>query len=147
MSSSIIAGLRDFMLLCPALGKNKINIDYLPEDTKKAGVEYSIDASPCEEIMKRYIGGAAECQFQFMISSVKPYSADTLQQMENSGLFEAVSKWLDKQTNSLSLPDMPSGLTATSIKAVTFGYLAAAYEGFAKYVIQCVLYYDKEGDR
>ena len=42
MSTTIIEALFEYFAACPLITDNRLNIDYLPEDTSQAGVEYSI---------------------------------------------------------------------------------------------------------
>lgn len=46
MADTIIQALRDYFLDCPLMTDNVVNVDYLPEDTKKNGIEFSIDTTP-----------------------------------------------------------------------------------------------------
>lgn len=145
--TSIIEGIRSFLMTCPALKDGKINIDYLPENEQKSGVEYSVDSLPGEETIKPYIDGAALCQHQFTIRSVTAYGADVMQQLTNSSLFEDLAAWLREQSRKRNLPELPAGLTARSINAQSSGYLAAVSASSAKYQIQCQLVYYRKGGR
>jgi len=140
---SIIQGLREFLLTCPYLGRSKINIDYLPEDAR-GGVEYSIDTTPATQIVKQYTDGSSIRQHLFVIRSVKAYGADTLQNISNSGAYEKISDWLEGQTRSRNLPDLPEGKTAQRIEAQSTSYLAAMGPDVGKYQIQCRLLYLQE---
>ena len=57
MADTIIQALRDYFLDCPLMTDNVVNVDYLPEDTKKNGIEFSIDVTPAEEVIQPYIDG------------------------------------------------------------------------------------------
>ena len=144
---TIIEGLRDYLSLCPLLADSKINVDYLPEGTKRSGVEYSIDSEPAEEIIQRYVSGSALCQYVFAIRSVNDYSPDVLQQLTNSGLFEQLSAWFRAQTKNKMMPEMPKGMTAYAVEAQSTAYLAAEFADAAKYQIQCRIVYFRKGER
>lgn len=146
MASTIIESLRDYMLDCPLMFNGRLNVDFLPENTQKSGVEYSIDTTPAEEVLKLYMRGAALCQYVFTIRSVEDYESGHLQNMSNSGFFEKLSSWLTKQTKAKNLPDLPDGLEPREIKAQSTGYLFTVSADSGKYQIQCRLLYFRRGD-
>ena len=126
---------------------NRLNIDYLPEDTKEAGVEYAIATSPTDEVVKRYHGGGALCRYPFIISSVNDYGPDAAQNICNTGFTEQLSVWLRKQSRLRNLPNLPADLTPRSIRAIGSGYLYQPDINAGKYQIQCELEYYRKGDR
>lgn len=144
MAQTIIAALQDFFYNCPLMDGKKINVDYLPESHKRSGIQYSIDTTPATEIIKRHINGATTRQYLFVLRSVNPYSSDTLQAIANCGFYEALSDWLDAQTNAGTLPVLPRGKTAQTIEAQTTGYLFTTSADSGKYQIQCRLTYHQE---
>ena len=87
MADTIIHSLWDYFLTCPLMGDKKINIDFLPEKS----LEYSIDTTPATEIVKRYVDGSSVRQYLFVIRSVQDYGSDVLQNIANSGFFEAIA--------------------------------------------------------
>lgn len=147
MADTIIQALRDYFLDCPLMTDNRLNIDYLPEDTKKNGVEFSIDVSPAEEVIQSYMDGGAKCQCVFTVRSVNNYGSGVLQNLTNSGFYEQLTNWLEQQTNKRAFPILPRGMQGLSIKAQSAGYLFSAYEDVAKYQIQCRLIYYRKGGR
>lgn len=147
MAGSIIQALRDYFLECPLLVDNRINVDYLPEDTKRDGMEVSIDPVPAESVIRQYKNGGGRDQYVFVIGTVNDYGQNTLQNIENSGLYEELSKWLRVQSRQRKLPKLPAGLEALSIEAQSPGYLFSAYADVAKYQIQCRIVFYRKGDR
>lgn len=137
MAQTIIESLRDYFLKCPLMGKKAINVDYLPEK----GMEYSIDTTPATEIIKQYTDGSSRRQYLFVIRSVNEYGADVLQNMANSGFYEAVTDWLEQQNITGIFPSLPEGMTAQKIEAQSTGYLQGSGPGVGKYQIQCRLEY------
>lgn len=59
MSRTIIDALFAYFDACPLISGGRLNIDYLPENTSQAGVEYSIAASPSDELITAYRNGGA----------------------------------------------------------------------------------------
>lgn len=148
MANTIIESLREYFFVCPLLGNGRLNIDYLPPDIKQCGVEYSIDTTPTEEIVQRFIDGSSIRRYLFTFSTVNAYGPDVLQNMANSGFFEKLSDWMEKQTRAKTLPALPSGLRARKLIAMSTGYLIQSSGAMnAKYQIQCKLEYFKKGER
>ena len=145
MSATILEALFDYFSGCPLMADGRLNIDYLPEDTGKAGVEYAISTTPTEDVVYRYRGGGARCRYPFTISSVNDYGPDEAQNMLNSGFYESLADWLHRQARARNLPALPAGLTPRSIRATGPGYLYQPDVNAGKYQIQCDLEYYRKG--
>lgn len=143
---TIIQSLFDYFCSCPLMTDNRLHIDYLPENTSEAGIEYAIATSPTDELVYPYIGGAARCRYPFMISSINDYGPDEAQNMLNSGFFEELSAWLRKQTRQRNLPMLPEHMSPRSIRAIGPGYLYQPDVNAGKYQIQCELEYYRKGE-
>lgn len=137
MAATIIEALREYLLGCPLLGDNRLNVDYLPD----RGVAYTIDTTPATEIIKRYTDGSSMRQYLFVIASVNDYGPDVLQNLANSGLYEQLANWLEAQTAAGNLPLLPTGMEAQSIEAQSTGYLFGGGADTGRYQIQCRLKY------
>lgn len=137
MATSIIEALRDYLCTCPLLGDSKINVDYLPDTAN----EYSVDTVPGSGAVKEYISGASVQKHLFVVRSVCDYGGDTLQQIENTGIFERLRDWMRRQSLAGNLPQLPAGKTAQKIEALTPGYLTIPGADVGKYQIQCALTY------
>ena len=146
MDETIINALFDYFFSCPLMTGNRLNIDYLPEDTGKAGIEYAIATSPTDEIVKPYLRGGAQCQYPFIISSVNDYGAEEAQSIANVGFMEKLSQWMRRQDRMRKLPNLPAGMTATHIRALGSGFLFEPGANSGKYQIQCMLEYFRKGD-
>ena len=144
-SNTIIEALFEYFGECPLMTENRLNIDYLPEDTGKAGIEYGIATSPTDEVIQNYRDGGARCRYPFIISSVNEYGPDAVQNIANSGFYEALAEWLRTQSKTRNLPLLPEGMTPRSIRAIGFGYLFQPNAKVGKYQIQCELEYYRKG--
>lgn len=144
-AATILEALFDYFSGCPLMSDNRLNIDYLPEDTGEAGVEYAIGTTPTDEVVYRYSNGGARCRYPFTISSVNDYGPDEAQNMLNSGFYEDLAAWLHKQTRARNLPQLPQGLSPRSIRATGPGYLYQPDVNAGKYQIQCELEYYRKG--
>lgn len=140
MADTIIKSLWDYFMACPLMEDNKINVDFLPEK----GMEYSINTSPTDEIVKRYTSGDTIRQRNFTLSSVNDYADNILQNIENSSLYENFAEWLEKQNTIGNLPDLPTGKQSIKIESLTPGYLFSATAKSGRYQIQCKLQYYQE---
>ncbi|MDL2318071.1 hypothetical protein LJC74_03120 [Eubacteriales bacterium OttesenSCG-928-A19] len=146
MDETIINALFDYFDNCPLMSGSRLNIDYLPEDTGEAGIEYAIATSPTDEIVKPYLRGGAQCQYPFIISSVNDYGPDEAQSIANVGFMEKLAKWMRQQCRMRKLPKLPEGMQVTRIRALGSGFLFEPGAASGKYQIQCMLEYYRKGD-
>lgn len=72
----IIDSIRKFIRTCPYLqefdGAVKVNVDYLGEES----TAYSIEETPCEPIIKKYVDGSSIRQFEFIFCSRESYKSE-----------------------------------------------------------------------
>ena len=63
-----------------------------------------------------------------------------------SGFYEQLADWLEMQSESGILPELPRGCTAQKIEVLTNGYCISAdmQQKVQRYQIQCRLLYLKE---
>lgn len=147
MAQTIIKALWDFFLTCPLMDGKKINVDYLPDSCRKNGIEYSIDAVPGTDVIESYISGSSMRQYAFVVQSVTEYGSDVMQNLDNSGFFEALKAWMEQKTKQRQLPILPHGQTARMIQADSTVYMQYNDENTGKYQIQCKLVYFQKGER
>lgn len=139
----IIESIRDYLSTYPYLDNLKdVNVDFLPGDA----TTYSIEQTPSEPILKRYLDGGSQRQFTFVFACRMFYSDETINQINNSGFFEDFQDWLFENTESNILPTMKTGLVPLRIEALSSGYLydIAGDLSNGRYQIQCRLVYEKE---
>jgi len=146
MGDTIIEALFDYFDSSPLMTDNRLNVDYLPEDTGQAGIEYAIATSPTDEVITTYRNGGARCRYPFIISSVNDYGPDARQNIANTGFSETLAKWLREQSRLRNLPELPEGYTARSIRALGSGFLYQPDADAGKYQIQCEMEYYRKGD-
>lgn len=139
--SNTIEYIRDIINKCPLLEQGKrVNVDYVGEK-----MSYSIDALPCDPIMKRYVDGGMKMQFQFAFTSKEEYDEDARVNIENSGFFEKFEDWLQKLGNWKNpLPDMEEKKLPIRFETLNKGYLYDVEESKAKYRIECRFIYNQE---
>lgn len=138
--SNVIDYIRDIVTGYPLLEGERVNVDYIGEE-----MSYSIDALPCDPVLKRYTDGGMQKQFQFAFTSKEQYDEDARVNIDNSGFFEKFEEWLQKLGGwKTPFPDMPDKKSAIQFETLNKGYLYDVDEKYAKYRMECRLIYDQE---
>lgn len=142
MSRTIIDALFAYFDACPLISGGRLNIDYLPENTSQAGVEYSIAASPVRradyslpERRRPLPVPLCDQQCQRLWPGCGPES------FEHPASLTSWPNGCGKRTGSAVCPALPEGMSARSIRAVGAGYLYQPDLNAGKYQIQCELEY------
>lgn len=136
---SILAYIQKFILTCPLLDGEIVNVDYIGTN-----MTYSVDALPCDPVIKTYVDGGKQKQFQFAFTSKEQYDEDIRVNIENSGFYEAFEEWLDEQSMLGKLPDMDEKKSPVGFETKNKGYLYDVQGVYAKYRIECRLIYSQE---
>lgn len=130
-----IEAIRSYFDVCPLLDANaRINIDYIGTEA----IEYAIYSDPIDPIYKRYVDGGTIKQFGFTFSTLNYYTAELMQQIENSGFYDAFTEWIERNNDNGILPDVAG---AVKIEILTNGYLIDTEADQARYQIQLKLIY------
>lgn len=140
---TIIESVQRFLLTCPQLSEGKLNVDFLPPEA----AAYSVDVVPVNPVIKRYMDGATQRQFLFVLASRTYYGDMIRQQLNNLGFFEKFSDWLETQNRAKNYPDLGDNRTVRKLEVTTSGYVFAPETNTARYQIQCRLEYFQKGDR
>lgn len=143
MNKSIIECIKKYFDDCEYLNDLNICVDFL-DDTEQC---YSIEEVPAPIILKEYIDGSSERQCIFVLASRLFFGTlENHQNINNLHLFEKIANWLEVNTKKGILPELNDKQTATSIKALSSGYLYGTDNSsqFARYQIQCQLIYEEE---
>lgn len=141
----IIESIRKFILTCPFLNESsdegiRLNVNYLGEDS----TVYSIEEVPCEPILKTYINGDSERQFQFIFCSREPYGANEIQNIKNSGFYEDFAEWVEEQNDFKNFPILERKCQSEEIKVLSPGYAFQVATDKARYQIELRLKYLKK---
>ena len=139
----VIEAIRDYISNCPALETFNVNINYLEDDFDS----YSIEETPCDPIVKKYIDGSLKKQCQFVFTSKEPYSADVIGNIDNSNFYEEFSNWIETNNKEGIFPLLEEGLEPTQIKVISSPYVITTDEDKAIYQIQLNLIYLMKGSR
>ena len=89
----VIEAIRDYISNCPALETFNINVNYLEDDFDS----YSIEETPCDPILRRYIDGTTLRQIEFVFASREVYTSDILSNIDNSSFYEDFSNWIKNE--------------------------------------------------
>lgn len=140
----IIDSIRKFIRTCPNLqefnGAIKVNVDYLgPESTA-----YSIEETPCEPMIKKYVDGSSIRQYQFIFASRESYGPDVLQNISNCGFYEDFASWIEGENIKGNLPIL-DGKECRSIECLSTGYAFQTDVDKARYQIQMRITYFQGG--
>lgn len=142
MVEHIIEGVRDYMKTCPCITNlQRLLVDNLTPQNNA----FSIEEVPTNTVVETNIDGSTTEQFVFVFAGRLRYSDEIAVNISNSGIFEDIQQWLEEQTEIGNLPQLPRGLTATEIKAMSSGYVmgVAGDMASARYQIQCRLLYER----
>lgn len=137
--NNIIEYIRNFILTCPLMEMERVNVDYIGTE-----MSYSVDALPCDPIIQRYTDGGVKKQYQFALTSKEEYDEDVRVNIENSGFYEAFEEWLEKKSCMDELPKMSEGKSSIRFETLNKGYLYDIDGNRAKYRIECRLIYEQE---
>lgn len=95
-------------------GFNKLSVDYLTSEL----FSFSSETIPDTKILKKYVTGDTVEQYKFLLVSNMLYTNDIRIMLDNSGVFEMFSNWLE----SLEL-EKPKNANFTPIKFNTLGHV------------------------
>lgn len=138
---AVIEYIRKWLKEYPGL-KGRLDVDFLDEEADT----YSIDTTPCEEVIKRYARGATKKQYQFAISSRRFYEQNIETNLSNLQFFEDLTKWIEEKVQKRELPEMDSNRTALKIVVTSNAYpFIISENGMARYQIQLRLEYYNKG--
>lgn len=137
---SIIQGIADYLLTCPLLKDGVFRCDALGT----GAVEYAVETGIFTPVLRRFVNGDSERQYQFNFTSREFYSMDRLQNIENTEFYENFAAWIEENNRNGIFPDMPSGCYPQEINILSPGYLFDASMQNARYQIQLQLVYYKE---
>lgn len=138
-NKSMIESVRDYFLECPILKDGHLYIDYLNEKP----TDYSIDPLVCSPIVKKYSDGGSLRRYQFAFMSSEVYSQSEIENMQNSGFYERLAKWIETQNKINNLPAFQD-VEVQSIEVLSPGCLFDAEGTVARYQIQMEIQYLKE---
>ncbi len=131
--------IRNFVMTFPELKDGCLMLDYLGDKA----VEYSIEAVPCDRIVRKYTDGGCVKQFLFLFASRELYNADINQLIANSAFYEKFEDWV-LHTDMQLLNSFLDGRKAVSLEILTGNYLYDASFSAARYQIQLKLIYEDE---
>lgn len=91
-----------------------VSIDYLSNDL----FSFSIETIPDIKVITKYVDGSTMEQFKFMVISNRLYSNNDRIMIENAGIFEKFSDWIE----NLKLPSLKES-NINPIKFETLGHV------------------------
>lgn len=138
---TMIQAVRDYIATCPLLKDGAIlGIDQLDADP----ISYTIDTTPCQPIIKRYVDGGCLRQFAFVFAGREPYGTQVSENIQNSGFYERFADWIEQNNQNGIFPDLGAYRTPYQIEITSSGYAYDTDERTARYQIQLNLCYTQE---
>ena len=140
---TIMQSITDWLRGYPGLS-GRLDVDALDDEAEC----YSVDTVPCQELVKRYLGGDSLRQFQFVVASRRFYDQNIAENLENLGFFEELCDWIEERSRRRELPELGEGKTAVCLTVTSNAYpFTVADNGTARYQIQLRLEYYEKGER
>ena len=140
MVDSIMEGLTDYFLQCPLLKDGVFRVNALGSDP----VEYELESAITSPILKKFIDGSSIRQYQFNFNSKEAYSMDRIMAIQSESFYENFCNWVEEQSLSGNLPEMPEGCEAQGLTVLAPGYMLDTSMVNAFYQVQLQLKYFKE---
>ncbi|MBQ3418850.1 MAG: hypothetical protein IJH31_01805 [Erysipelotrichaceae bacterium] len=141
---TIIESLVNYFSSCPIIASltNDVKVDFLNEK----GKSFSIEPVAVNPVVSNYIGGGGERRYDFSIAVKFNYSDEARMNLDNSGFFEKLEEWLEKQNIDGNLPKLGEGKEAESIDVLSNGYLFGITPDmkYGRYEVRCRLLYEIE---
>lgn len=124
-------------------GQLKSGAAVLTEFLNPKATGYSVSPLPGQKVIEYYIDYGSSREYPFSIQSMES-TADELTRIANSGFYEALSDYFDKQTAAGSMPTLPSGQQAVAIQALSWAYvIEQESSSTGVYQILCKLVYEQ----
>lgn len=140
MAESIIAGITEFFMACPLLHDGTFRVNALGDQA----IEYNIETGVFNPVLRRYVNGDTERQYQFNFVSREYYDMDRIQSIQNSEFYEEFADWVEEQHRAGNFPELPEKCTPRSLSVLSSGYIMDISMRNARYQIQLQLTYYKE---
>lgn len=139
---SVIGILRDYFQGYPGWGAERLELNCLPREVDRC----SIDAIPCEPIVKAYLDGSSVRQCQFTLSTRTYHGQDLQGQEANMAVFDGLAGWIEKKKFSRGLPQLGPGKKVRDVEITSTAYpYIVSPDGTARYQVQLRLTYLQEG--
>lgn len=140
MADSIIEGITNFFMTCPLLQDGVFRVNALGDQA----IEYNIETGVFNPILKRYVNGDTERQYQFNFMSREYYDMDRIQNIQSCDFYEKFADWVEEQDRLGNFPAMPEKCKPRSLSVLSSGYIMGVTMRNARYQIQLQLTYYKE---
>lgn len=134
----IIESIRNYITQLDCMDTFIINVNYLGAEADS----FSLEEVPTNPILKRYLDGSAIRQYQFIFCSREPYSAEIVQNIENSTFYEDFADEIETKNNNDILPTLDNG-EPIAIEVISTGYTVSVTADTSMYQINLRFKYRK----
>jgi len=136
-----IKAMQEWLKTCPLVDEMlddgvKLRVAYLGTNP----VEFSIEDSPGDPIVKRYFSGAEKVK-NYLLSSRMVYGPDVAQQAENSGFWDDLADWVDTQNYIRNYPALEEPKQPRGVAVTNSGFVFNTEGSACQYQMQLALYY------
>lgn len=136
--------LWEYFRQCPMIDRqNRLSFNALGTET----AEFSLEDEPENPVLRQYIDGSTLRAKTFTLASRLQYGLDARLNIEQSGFFEKLRRWIETQNRLKNHPVLEKGQQALRLEALTDGYLFTNETDTARYQIQFRLTYFEKGER
>ena len=136
MEKSKMELIKEYIETCPLLDGNKINVDYLKDEV----YSYSIDRSPIQPLIQKFVDGGGKKQITFDFTVTAPISSRVVTNLANSKFGEDFIEWIETQNQNKNFPNIKG---AFKIECTSPSYILQKTETTAIYIIQMnFVYYE-----
>lgn len=143
MTKPTIQAMREWLLTCPLIDAQMDDCSTLRMNFLGAEpVQFSIEDAPADPILRQYMNGALRAK-NYALTSCMEYSEQNAVQAANSGFFDDLCEWIDRQNTDKTLPDLGGGRRAEAVAVNTSGYIIATSDSTCKFQLQLQLQYFK----
>lgn len=141
-----ITAMRDWLRTCPLVASAQedgveFKVSYLDPRTE----QYSISDMPSDPILKRYFSGTRRLK-NYVLASRSAYSEDSAQQADHSGMWDALTDWVEAQNDAKNFPKLDGGRTVLGVRVSSSGTILEASDNTCRAQVQIQLvYYQPKG--
>ncbi len=137
----IIDSIRNYMLSCPLLEGEKINVNCLGQKA----VAYTIDSVAENPLIKRYCDGGTLKQYKFIFALRDVYDEIISENIRIANFFEQLAAWIENQNTAGILPNIDDErCIAEKIEVTKNAYLLESSIDSMRYQMELRLVYRQE---
>ena len=124
---------------CELFKGKRLNVNCLGEKEHSCVIE----VTPCKPVIDRYADGGTKRQICFAIATREYFDNDEMQNLTTAQFYEAFEKWIDRQNENGTLPELSNGYDSLELEIMNRGFVQDVTGAKARYQINLRLIYEK----